>query len=179
MSRIGKNPVDIPGNVDVKIEDNVVTAKGPLGTLTLTVRPEIKVKLEDNKVIVERVNEARETRCLHGLSRTLVSNLINGVATGFSKTLEIHGVGYKAAKEGNVLVLSLGYSHPVKINPPEGIDIELEGATKVIIKGADKQKVGDVAALIRSKRPPEVYKGKGVRYTGEYIRKKAGKTGKK
>jgi large subunit ribosomal protein L6 len=178
MSRIGKAPVVIPDKVDVKIENNVVTAKGPLGTLSVTIRPEIIIKQEDGKIILERANEDRKTRALHGLSRTLVSNLVNGVNTGFSKNLEIVGVGYRAAKEGNILVLSLGYSHPVKLDPPDGINITLEGNTKITISGADKQAVGDFAALVRSKRPPEVYKGKGVKYQGEYIRKKAGKTGK-
>ena len=178
MSRIGKAPVVIPDKVEVKVVNNTVTAKGPLGTLSVTIRPEIAVKQEDGKVILERINEERKTRALHGLSRTLVYNLINGVNTGFSKNLEIHGVGYRAAKEGNVLNLSLGYSHPVKVDPPAGIDIKVEGTNKITITGADKQLVGDIAALIRSKRPPEVYKGKGIRYQGEHIRKKAGKTGK-
>ena len=178
MSRIGKSPVIIPDKVEVKIENNTVSAKGPLGNLSVTIRPEILIKREDNTVVLERANEERKTRALHGLSRTLVYNLINGVNTGFSKNLEIHGVGYRAAKEGETLVLSLGYSHPVKLDPPEGIDIKLEGNTKITVSGADKQAVGDFAALIRSKRPPEVYKAKGVRYQGEYIRKKAGKTGK-
>lgn len=179
MSRIGKAPVEIPDKVEVKLEGNVVTAKGPLGSYSVTVRPEISVKIEDNKIILERVNDERKTRALHGLSRTLVANLVNGVKTGFSKNLEIHGVGYRAAKEGRKLLLQLGYSHPVEVNPPEDVDIEVEGNTKITVKGANKQKVGDVAAFIRSKRPPEVYKGKGIRYAGEYIRKKAGKTGKK
>ena len=178
MSRIGKAPVVIPDKVEVKVVNNTVTAKGPLGTLSVTIRPEIAVKQEDGKVILERINEERKTRALHGLSRTLVYNLINGVNTGFSKNLEILGVGYRAAKEGNVLNLSLGYSHPVKVDPPAGIDIKVEGTNKITITGADKQLVGDIAALIRSKRPPEVYKGKGIRYQGEHIRKKAGKTGK-
>ncbi|EKE04205.1 MAG: hypothetical protein ACD_20C00097G0022 [uncultured bacterium] len=178
MSRIGKAPVVIPDKVEVKVVNNTVTAKGPLGTLSVTIRPEIAVKQEDGKVILERINEERKTRALHGLSRTLVYNLINGVNTGFSKNLEIHGVGYRAAKEGNVLNLSLGYSHPVKVDPPAGIDIKVEGTNKITVTGADKQLVGDIAALIRSKRPPEVYKGKGIRYQGEHIRKKAGKTGK-
>ncbi|MFH0703088.1 MAG: 50S ribosomal protein L6 [bacterium] len=179
MSRIGKAPVIIPDKVNVEIEKNTITAKGPLGVLSLVVRSEIIIKREDNKLVLERINNSRETRSLHGLSRTLVNNLINGVNTGFLKKLEIHGVGYKALKEGRELVLSLGYSHPVRIIPPEGIEIELEGNTKISVKGADKQKVGDIAALIRSKRSPEVYKGKGIRYAGEHIRKKAGKTGKK
>ncbi|OGH98174.1 MAG: 50S ribosomal protein L6 [Candidatus Melainabacteria bacterium RIFOXYA12_FULL_32_12] len=178
MSRIGKAPVVVPDKVEVKIENNVVTAKGPLGTLNVAIRSEITVKQEDGKIILERTNDERKTRALHGLSRTLVYNLVNGVNTGFSKNLEIHGVGYKATKEGNTLILALGYSHPVKIDPPEGLDIKVEGTNKITVSGADKQAVGDLTALIRSKRPPEVYKGKGIRYQGEYIRKKAGKTGK-
>lgn len=179
MSRIGKKPVEIPEKVEVTVDNNVVTAKGPLGTLTMTVRPEIKVSKEENVIKLERANEARETRALHGLSRTLVSNLVSGVKDGFSKNLEISGVGYRASKEGNTLVLALGYSHPVRLEPPAGIEVVLEGNTKIQIKGADKQQVGDFAALVRSKRPPEVYKGKGIKYAGEYIRRKAGKTGKK
>jgi len=178
MSRIGKAPVIIPDKVEVKVENNLVSVKGPLGSLSLKVRPEITVKIEDNKVILERINDERETRALHGLSRTLVNNLVTGVSTGFTKNLEIQGVGYKALKEGNVLVLSLGYSHPVKMDPPAGVDVKVEGNTKITVVGADKQAVGDFAALIRSKRPPEVYKGKGIRYAGEVVRKKAGKTGK-
>lgn len=178
MSRIGKAPIDIPDKVKVNINDNVVSASGPLGNLSLTIRPEITVKQAENKIILERVNEENKTRALHGLTRTLVSNIINGVNTGFEKKLEIQGVGYRATKEGNNLTLALGYSHPVKIVPPEGIEILVEGTNKITVKGADKQKVGDVAAEIRSKRPPEVYKGKGIRYAGEHVRKKAGKTGK-
>ncbi len=178
MSRIGKTPVEIPDKVDVTIEGNLVTAKGSLGTLSVSLRPEIVIKKEGNLVVLERANEERKTRALHGLSRTLVNNLVTGVSKGFSKDLEIHGVGYRAQKDGNKLVLALGYSHPVEIVPPDGIDIVVEGNNKVTVKGACKQSVGDMAAFIRSKRPPEVYKGKGIRYAGEYIRKKAGKTGK-
>lgn len=179
MSRIGKAPVEIPEKVEVKVEANVVSAKGPLGSYSVSIRPEINVKIEDNKIILERANDERKTRALHGLSRTLVSNLVNGVKTGFTKNLEIQGVGYRAAKEGNKLVLQLGYSHPVEVVPPSDIEIIVEGNTKISVKGANKQTVGDIAAFIRSKRPPEVYKGKGIRYVGEYVRKKAGKTGKK
>ncbi len=178
MSRIGKAPIIIPDKVEVKIEGNNIKAKGPLGELSMTFRPEINVKIEDKKIIVERTSEDRQVRALHGLSRTLISNLVVGVSQGFSKNLEIQGVGYKALKEGKSLILSLGYSHPVKIDPPEGIEIKVETPVKLSVFGADKQMVGDIAALIRSKRPPEVYKGKGIRYQGEYVRKKAGKTGK-
>lgn len=179
MSRIGKAPVSIPDKVKVIIEGNLVKVSGPLGSLDMTLRPEISIVQEENKLVLKTNNADRKTNALYGLSRTLVNNMVIGVSQGFTKTLEIQGVGYRAAKEGNVLNLSLGYSHPVKVDPPEGIDIQLEGNTKIIIKGSDKQLVGDVAALIRSKRPPEVYKGKGVRYSGEVVRRKAGKTGKK
>ena len=179
MSRIGKAPVEIPDKVNVEIEGNKVKASGPLGKLEVMLRPEITVEKQDNKIIVKRINDEKKSISLHGLSRTLVDNIVVGVSKGFQKRLEIHGVGYKAALEGKNLNLSLGYSHPVKIEPLEGIEIKVEGNTKIIIFGANKQFVGDTAALIRSKRPPEVYKGKGIRYEGEYIRKKAGKAGKK
>lgn len=179
MSRIGKLPVEIPDGVEVKINGNVISAKGPLGQREITVNPEISIKLEDNKIIVERTSEDRKVRALHGLNRTLVSNLVVGVHTGFSKNLEINGVGYRVAKEGKDLNFQLGYSHPVKVVAPEGIEFVVEGNTKITVKGIDKQAVGDLAADIRSKRPPEVYKGKGIKYAGEHIRRKAGKTGKK
>ena len=179
MSRIGKAPVVIPEKVEVTIDGNLVTAKGPLGTEAVTVDSSIRIIREENKLILERTNEERQPRALHGLSRTLVNNVVQGVSVGFVKNLEIQGVGYRASKDGNDLVLALGYSHPVRIVPPAGIEIIVEGNTKLSIKGANKQAVGDVAAEIRSKRPPEVYKGKGVRYVGEVVRRKAGKTGKK
>ena len=179
MSRIGKIPVIIPEGVEVTIDGQVVTAKGPLGTEVVTVRPEITVVKEGNTLVVTRVNDDRRSRSLHGLSRTLIGNAVNGVKNGFTKKLEIVGVGYRAAMNGNTLNLALGYSHPVDIVAPEGIKIVVEANTKITISGANKQAVGDIAALIRSKRPPEVYKGKGIKYEGEYIRRKAGKTGKK
>jgi large subunit ribosomal protein L6 len=180
MSRIGKKPVEIPDKVEVKIENNVVTAKGPLGTLSTTIRPEIILKMEDNKVYVSPSNEKdRKIRSYWGLSRTLINNIVVGVSKGFSKNLDIVGVGYRAQLDGKNLVLQLGYSHPVVIEPPEGVQIKVDGNTKLEVSGADKQAVGDISALIRSKRTPEVYKGKGIRYRGETIRKKAGKTGKK
>ena len=179
MSRIGKLPIIIPDGVEVTINGQVVTAKGPLGTETVEVRPEIKLEKVDNTVVVTRINDDRKSRSLHGLSRTLVANTINGVKNGFTKKLEIVGVGYRAAMQGNTLNLALGYSHPVNIDAPEGIKISVEANTKITVTGANKQAVGDVAALIRSKRPPEVYRGKGIKYEGEYIRRKAGKTGKK
>ncbi len=179
MSRIGKLPIEIPQGVEVTINGQTVTAKGPLGTETVNVRSEIKVEKQDNKVVLTRDNDDRKSRSLHGLSRTLVANAINGVKTGFTKKLEIVGVGYRAAMQGNTLNLALGYSHPIDIKAPEGIKIAVDQNTKITISGANKQLVGDIAALIRSKRPPEVYKGKGIKYEGEHIRRKAGKTGKK
>ncbi|MEE0496302.1 MAG: 50S ribosomal protein L6 [Cyanobacteriota bacterium] len=179
MSRIGKKPVEIPQGVEVKVDGQTVTAKGALGTETVVVRPEIAVKMEDNHVVLTKVGTSRETDALYGLSRTLVANAIHGVKDGFVKKLEINGVGYRAQMQGSTLNMALGYSHPVDIVPPEGITITVEANTKITVKGSNKQTVGDVAALIRSKRPPEVYKGKGVKYEGEYIRRKAGKAGKK
>ncbi|OGI02708.1 MAG: 50S ribosomal protein L6 [Candidatus Melainabacteria bacterium GWF2_37_15] len=179
MSRIGKAPVEIPNKVNVEVQGNTVKASGPLGNLEVKLRPEIKVEKQDNKLIVSRVNDERKSRALHGLSRTLVSNMVNGVSSGFQKRLEIQGVGYRATLDGRNLNLALGYSHPVRIEPPAGIEIKVEGNNKIVVVGADKQLVGDIAALIRSKRPPEVYKGKGIRYEGEYVRRKAGKAGKK
>lgn len=179
MSRIGKKPIEIPSGVEITIDGQAVTAKGPLGTETVNVRPEIAVKIEDNHIILSKVGQTRETDALFGLSRTLVANAVHGVKEGFEKKLEIQGVGYRANMEGKNLNLALGYSHPVVVEPPAGITISVEANTKISVKGSNKQTVGDVAAFIRSKRPPEVYKGKGVRYEGEYIRRKAGKAGKK
>lgn len=179
MSRIGKLPIEIPQGVEVKIEGQTVTAKGPKGTETVEVRPELTIKIEDNKVLVIPNDNERKTNALHGLMRTLVANAVKGVKDGFEKKLEINGVGYRAAMEGTKLNMALGYSHPVIIEPPAGITIAVEANTKITVSGTNKQMVGDVAALIRSKRGPEVYKGKGIKYEGEYIRRKAGKAGKK
>ena len=179
MSRIGKKPIEIPEGVTVTLEGNTIKAKGPLGEQSVDVVPEISVKVEGNEVILTRANDERKVRALHGLSRTLVSNAINGVKTAFVKKLEIQGVGYRAAMQGTTLNLVLGFSHPINIVPPKSVKIEVEANTKITVSGINKQEVGDIAALIRSKRPPEVYKGKGIRYEGEYIRKKAGKAGKK
>ena len=179
MSRIGKLPVIIPDGVEVTINGQVVTAKGPLGTESVEIRPEIKIEKIDNTIVLTRINDERKSRSLHGLSRTLVANVVNGVKTGFVKKLEIVGVGYRAQMQGNTLNLALGYSHPVDIVAPEGIKIAVDQNTKITISGSNKQAVGDIAALIRSKRPPEVYKGKGIKYEGEHIRRKAGKAGKK
>ena len=179
MSRIGKLPIAIPEGVEVTINGQVVTAKGPLGTEVVEVRPEITVTKEENTIVVTRANDDRRSRSLHGLSRTLVANAVKGVKNGFIKKLEIVGVGYRAAMQGNTLNLALGYSHPVNLDAPEGVKVVVEANTKITVSGANKQAVGDFAALVRSKRPPEVYKGKGIKYEGEYIRRKAGKTGKK
>ena len=179
MSRIGKKPIEIPSGVEISIDGQTVTAKGPLGTESVTVRPEIAVKVEDNHIILSKVGTTRETDALYGLSRTLVANAVHGVKEGFEKKLEIQGVGYRANMEGKNLNLALGYSHPVIVEPPAGITITVEANTKISVKGSNKQTVGDIAAFIRSKRPPEVYKGKGIRYEGEHIRRKAGKAGKK
>ncbi len=179
MSRIGKTPVIIPEGVEVKLENNVVTAKGPNGTETVAVCPEIKVEIVDNTIVLSKIVDDRKSRGLYGLSRTLVDNAVQGVKTPFVKKLEIIGVGYRANMQGNDINLQLGFSHPVVITAPEGIKIEVEANTKITVSGSNKQKVGDVAALIRSKRPPEPYKGKGVRYEGEFVRRKAGKAGKK
>ncbi len=179
MSRIGKLPISIPDGVEVKIENNVLTAKGPKGTESVEFPAEIEVLIQDKEVIVNRKADDRKSRSLHGLFRTLISNAIMGVKTPFEKKLEIVGVGYRAAMQGSSINLSLGYSHPVIIEPPQGISITVEANTKITVSGSNKQMVGDIAALIRSKRPPEVYKGKGVKYEGEYIARKAGKAGKK
>ncbi len=179
MSRIGKLPIEIPQGVEVKIEGQTVTAKGPKGTEAVEVRPELTVKIEDNKILVIPNDNERKTNALHGLMRTLVANAVKGVKDGFEKKLEINGVGYRAAMEGTKLNMALGYSHPVIIEPPAGITIAVEANTKITVSGTNKQMVGDIAALIRSKRGPEVYKGKGIKYEGEYIRRKAGKAGKK
>ena len=178
MSRIGKMPIEIPQGVEVTVNDNTVTAKGPKGTESVQIREEIKVEVKDGTVVLTRVNDDRKSRSLHGLSRTLVSNVIKGVKDGFEKKLEIQGVGYRANMQGTAINLQLGYSHPIVIEPPKGIKIEVEANTKITVSGSNKQAVGDIAALIRSKRAPEVYKGKGIRYEGEYVRRKAGKTGK-
>ena len=179
MSRIGKKPIEIPSGVEVKIDGQKVTVKGPLGEESVDVRPEIAVKVEDNHILLSKVGESRETDALYGLFRTLVANAVHGVKEGFVKNLEIQGVGYRANMEGKNLNLALGYSHPVVVVPPAGITLSVDQNTKITVKGSNKQTVGDVAAEIRGKRPPEVYKGKGIRYEGEYIRRKAGKAGKK
>ena len=180
MSRIGKMPIAIPDGVNVEIaENNKVTVKGPKGTLERTLPAEMKIEVKDGQVLVERPNDLKRSRSLHGLTRTLVNNMVVGVSQGYEKVLEINGVGYRASKAGNVLTLQLGYSHPVEMTDPEGIESVCETQTKIIIKGIDKEKVGQYAANIREKRPPEPYKGKGIKYADEHIRRKVGKTGAK
>ena len=178
MSRIGKLPIPLPAGVTVAIDGQNVSVKGPKGELALTISEPIKVTLEDNSVIVSRPDDEAKSKSLHGLSRTLIANNVHGVSTGFTKTLEIVGTGYRAASKGSNLELALGFSHPVVIEPPQGITLTVEGNTKIIISGVDKQAVGEVAANIRKIRKPEPYKGKGIRYEGERVRRKAGKSGK-
>ena len=178
MSRIGKMPIDIPKGVDVKIESgNKVTVKGPKGTLEQVFDSDMIIKIEENQVIVERPSELKRHKAFHGLTRSLLNNMVVGVSEGFEKKLEINGVGYRAQMQGKTLVLNLGYSHPVEMTPPEGIDLELPSQTQIIVKGFDKQAVGEFAAEIRDKRKPEPYLGKGVKYSDERIRRKEGKTG--
>ena len=180
MSRIGKMPIAIPAGVTVDLaENNVITIKGPKGTLTRALAPEMEVKVEGAEVVVNRPNDLKRMKSLHGLTRTLINNMVVGVTQGFEKTLEINGVGYRVVKEGKKLNLTLGYSHPVYMEDPEGIESVVDGQNKIIIKGIDKEKVGQYAAEIRDKRRPEPYKGKGIKYADEHIRRKVGKTGKK
>lgn len=178
MSRIGFYPIDIPNGVEVKADNNLVTVKGPKGELSQQIDQTMVINIKDNEIVVERPSDSKEDRMMHGLSRTLVYNMIVGVTEGYSKKLLITGTGYRAVKQGNKLVLSLGYSHPIEVEEPEGITIDVPAATEIIISGTDKQKVGSVAAIIRSYRRPEPYKGKGIRYENEHIRRKVGKTGK-
>lgn len=175
MSKIGKLPVEIPNQVTVKLEDSQVNISGPKGDLSFQYRPEIKVEVVENKIIVSRKSESKLAKSLHGLTRSIIANMVKGVIEGHQKTLEIIGVGYRAAKEGENLVLSVGYSHPVVINSVPGINIDIK-ENKIIIAGADKAQVGETAAKIRRVRPPEPYKGKGIKYIDEIIRRKAGKT---
>lgn len=178
MSRIGNLPIDLPAGVTINVdEDNVVKVKGSKGELSQTIHRDMKVNVEDNEIKVERTSESKLQKSLHGLSRTLIANMIEGVTKGFQKTLDIDGVGYRAQKQGNKLVLTLGYSHPVEISESDNIEFEVPAANKIIVKGIDKQEVGAVAAKIRGTRPPEPYKGKGIRYENERIIRKEGKTG--
>lgn len=178
MSRIGKMPITIPKGVDVKIEDgNTVTIKGPKGVMTETFSTDMTIKIEDGQIVIERPSDLKRHKAFHGLTRSLLNNMVIGVSEGFKKELEINGVGYRAALQGKTLVLSLGYSHPVEMIPPEGITVELPAQTKIIVSGYNKQAVGEFAAKIRAKRKPEPYLGKGVKYADERIRRKEGKTG--
>ena len=180
MSRIGRMPITVPAGVTVTVaEGNVVTVKGPKGELTRTLRPEMMIKQEGNTITVERPSDDKLHRSLHGLTRTLLSNMVTGVTEGFKKELEVNGVGYRVAKEGKNLVMNLGYSHQVIVPEIDGITIDVPAQNKIVISGPDKQKVGQFAAEVREKRPPEPYKGKGIKYTDEVIRRKAGKTGAK
>ena len=178
MSRIGRLPIAVPSGVDVTIEGRKVTVKGPKGLLTRELHPDITVRREDDKIVVTRPTEQKTHKQLNGLTRTLVNNMVVGVTDGYRKGLEITGVGYRAVKVGEKLVLSLGYSHQIEIDPPNGISFELENPTRLAVIGIDKELVGEIAAKVRSTRKPEPYKGKGVRYAGEQIRRKAGKAGK-
>jgi len=180
MSRIGRLPVQIPAGVTVDVKDgNVVTVTGPKGSLTRTMSPELNIEIKDGVLTVSRPNDLKRVKALHGLTRSLIHNMVTGVSTGFEKTLEINGVGYKAVKQGKKLVLSLGYSHPVEMEDPEGIESSVDEKNNITIKGISKEAVGQYAANIRGKRPPEPYKGKGIKYKDEIIRRKVGKTGKK
>jgi len=179
MSRIGNNPITIPAGVEVKLDGNKVTVKGPKGTLEKELHRNMKVTIENGIIKVERPDDDKFNRSLHGLTRTLINNMILGVTNQFTRELEINGVGYKAQKKGKNLVLSLGYSHTVEIAEPEGMTFELPDANHIVVKGIDKEAVGQMAAVIRTKRPPEVYRGKGIKYAEEVIRRKEGKAGKK
>ncbi|MGI6413628.1 MAG: 50S ribosomal protein L6 [Syntrophomonadaceae bacterium] len=177
MSRIGKKPISLPAGVDVVLENNVITVKGPKGSLDFQIPGDIKVIKEENTLLVERNSDAKKDRALHGLTRALIANMVEGVTKGFEKKLELVGVGYRAQMQGKKLVINIGYSHPVEIEPPEGIEFEVPAVTKITVKGIDKQLVGNTAAHIRAVRKPEPYKGKGIKYENETIRHKAGKAG--
>ena len=178
MSRIGKKPIEIPKGVEVKVDGQTVTVKGPKGELTQSFDKDLRIELNDGVLTVERPNDIKRIKALHGLTRTLIENMIIGVTEGYSKSLEIIGTGYRAAKKGKVLSLNLGFSHPLDLEDPEGIEVEVPSPNSIIIRGNDKQQVGAYAAYIRRFREPEPYKGKGIRYTDEHVRRKVGKTGK-
>ncbi|GIO88330.1 50S ribosomal protein L6 [Paenibacillus faecis] len=179
MSRIGRKPITVPSGVDVTLDNSVITVKGPKGTLTRELHKDIKVSVEDNQILVERPSDNKLHRSLHGTTRSVVSNMVSGVTEGFSKSLELVGVGYRASKSGEKLVLNVGYSHPVEITPEPGIVFEVPTNTKIVVSGINKERVGEYAAKIRSVREPEPYKGKGIKYEGERIIRKEGKAGKK
>ena len=179
MSRVGKKPIEVPADVTITVGDkNFVTVKGPKGELTRTFNKDIKIEQEDNVLTLSRPSDSKDHRTNHGTSRALLANMVTGVSTGFERTLELVGVGYRAQMQGQKLVLNVGYSHPVEFTPEEGITVEVPANTKVIVKGIDKERVGALASNIRQTRPPEPYKGKGIRYEGEAVRRKEGKTGK-
>ncbi|MGN0115120.1 MAG: 50S ribosomal protein L6 [Acutalibacteraceae bacterium] len=178
MSRIGKKPVTIPAGVEVKVDGTTVTVKGPKGTLTQEVHPNMTITIEGSELTVTRPNDDKENRALHGLTRSLIANMVEGVTEGFKKTLQVNGVGYRVAKQGKTLVMNLGFSHQVNVDETDGITIDVPDANTIVISGADKQKVGQFAAEVREKRPPEPYKGKGIKYADEVIRRKEGKAGK-
>ncbi len=179
MSRIGKRPITIPSGVSVDVSgENYVSVKGPKGTLELQAAPSLEISMDNGTLVVARPNEERQNRSLHGLTRTLIDNMVTGVTNGFRKNLEVHGVGYRAQMDGANLVLNVGYSHPVRMIAPEGVTYALDGQTRISVEGINKQQVGEEAARIRKVRPPEPYKGKGIRYEGERVRRKAGKAGK-
>jgi large subunit ribosomal protein L6 len=179
VSRIGKAPIQIPAGVDVKVEGNVVTVKGPKGQLTRTINKDMTISIENGALRVSRPSDERHHKALHGLTRTLIFNMIEGVTKGYSKSLEMVGTGYRAAKSGNKLTLSVGFSHPVEIEPPAGIEFQVPAQNQIVVLGIDKELVGQVAANIRAVKPPEPYLGKGIKYAGEVVRRKEGKTGKK
>lgn len=178
MSRIGRKPVEIAQGVQVDVKDSVVVVKGPKGELSQKISSDMKVKIEDGQLTIERPSDEKQHRALHGLTRSLIANMVKGVTEGFTKSLDINGVGYRAAKQGDKLVLTMGYSHPVEIEPLTGIEFEVPAPNKIVVKGNDKQAVGQMAAQIRAVREPEPYKGKGIKYSNEVIRRKAGKAGK-
>jgi len=178
MSRIGRQPITIPPQVEVRVEGSLVSVKGPKGELAREFDPAMSVRLEDGQIVVARPSDQPRHRALHGLTRTLIANMVQGVSEGFTKTLELHGVGYRAQQQGSNVQLSLGLSHTVEVTPRVGVTLEVEGTGRIHVKGIDKEMVGQTAAEIRRKRPPEPYKGKGIRYQGEYVRRKAGKAGK-
>lgn len=179
MSRIGRKPITLPNGVEVKIEGDEVMVKGSKGSLKFGVLPEITVEMKEGQIHVSRANDAKHNRAAHGMTRAILNNMVAGVSQGFERVLEIIGVGYRVQMQGKNLVMSLGFSHPVEVEPPAGIELAVDGPTKVIVRGIDKQLVGQIAANIRSYRPPEPYKGKGVRYAGEFVIRKAGKAGGK
>ena len=178
MSRIGRAPIAIPANVEVNIDGNVVTVKGPKGEITKAINPIITAEVENGHILVKRPNDEKESRGLHGLTRTLIANMVTGVTEGYKKELEVNGVGYRVSKEGNKLVMNIGFSHPVTVEEIDGITIDVPGPNAIVINGVDKQAVGQFAADVRKKRPPEPYKGKGIKYVDEVVRRKEGKTGK-